>query len=209
MVDSVSGATVSSVTTTQGTCSTVGGITINCNLGAVANGASVTITVTVKPSAQTVNQASVQSNGDPNLANNNASVTTAFIPLSQTTDVQVIGSAQNGGPAVTATDTITWQIKNNQPLAANAVHFSSTLASGMVLQGVSSNLGTCSAPAAGTAGATFTCDLATLSGGQAMIVTVNVTFNATGTMSTTGQATFSGTDNNPANNSASITIGVK
>jgi len=121
----------------------------------------------------------------------------------------VIGSAQNGGPAVTATDTFTWQIKNNQPLAANAVHFTSTLDSRMVFQSVTSTLGACTAPAPGTAGATFTCDLATLNGGQAMIVTVNVTFNAVGTMSTTGQATFNGTDNNPANNSASITIGVK
>jgi hypothetical protein len=207
--DSVTGATVSSVATTQGTCTTVA-TNINCNLGAVAAGKSVTITITLKPTTDTVNSASVQSSaGDSNFANNNATVTTAFIPLNQTTDVQVVGSAQNGGPAVTATDTFTWQIKNNQPLAANAVHFTSTLASGMVLQGVTSTLGTCATPPSGTAGATFTCDLATLGGGQAMIVTVSVTFNATGTMSTTGQATFSGTDNNPANNSASITIGVK
>jgi len=209
VVDSVSGATVSSVTTTQGTCTTVGGVTINCNLGAVANGASITITVTVKPSAQTVNQAAVQSAGDPNFTNNNASVTTAFIPLNQTTDVQVIGSALNGGPAVTATDTFTWQIKNNQPLAANAVHFTSQLDKNMVFQSATSTLGgTCTQPV-GIANATFTCDLATLNGGQAMIVTVQVTFTATGTMQTTGQVNFAGTDNNPANNSASITIGVK
>lgn len=208
MSDVATGATVSSVGTTQGACTTVG-TSITCNLGPVAAGNSVTVTVTLKPTAQVSNQASVQSAGDPNGANNFAGVTTAFIPLNQTTDVQVVGSAQNGGPAVTATDTFTWQIKNNQPLAASAVHFTSTLAPNMVLQNVSSNVGTCSSPAPGTAGATFTCDLATLSGGQTMIVTVNVTFNATGTVSTTGQATFNGTDNNPANNSASITVGVK
>jgi hypothetical protein len=207
--DVATGATVSSVTTSQGACTTVGGTTITCNLGAIAAGNSVAITMTLKPSAQTVNQAGVQSAGDPNPANDTASVTTAFIPLNQTTDVQVIGSAQNGGPAVTATDTFTWQIKNNQPLAANAVHFSTVLAPGMVFQSFNNSLGTCSSPGAGTAGATITCDLATLSGGQTMIVTVNVTFNSTGTMSSTGQATFNGTDNNTANNSASITIGVK
>ena len=206
--DLATGATVSSVATTQGTCTTVG-TSISCNLGAVGAGNSVTITVTLKPTAQTSNQASVQSAGDPNAANNTAGVTTAFTPLNQTTDIQVVGSAQNGGPAVTATDTFTWQIRNNQSLAASGVHFTSTLAPGMVLQSVTSNIGTCSSPVPGTAGATFTCDLATLSGGQAMVVTVNVTFNITGTMSTTGQVTFNGTDNNPANNSASITIGVK
>ena len=206
--DIATGATVSSVATTQGACTTVG-TSITCNVGAVGAGNSVTITVTLKPTAQASNQASVQSVGDPNAANNTAGVTTAFIPLNQTTDIQVGGSAQNGGPAVTATDTFTWQIRNNQSLAATGIHFTSSLAPGMVLQGVTSNVGTCSSSGLGIAGATFTCDLATLSGGQTMVVTVNVTFNAAGTMSTTGQVTFNGTDNNPANNSASITIGVK
>lgn len=207
--DTETGATVSSATTSQGTC-TIVSTTVNCNLGSIAAGSGVTITVTLKPSTQTVNQANVASANDPNSANNFASVTTTVIPLSQTTDVQVTGSAQNGGPSVTGSDTFTWQIKNAQSLAANGVQFTSTLAPGMVFQSVSSTLGAvCSAPASGTTGATFTCDLATLSGSQTMIVTVNVTFNATGTMSTTGQATFSGTDNNLANNSATITVGVK
>ena len=184
---------------------------VNCNLGSIAAGSSVTITVTLKPATQTTNQASVSSSAiDPNPANNNASVTTTVIPLNQTTDVQLVGAAQNGGPAVTASDTFTWQIKNAQSLAANGVHFCSSLAPGMVFQNLSSTLGaTCSFPASGTAGATFSCDLATLSGGQTMVVTVGVTFNTTGTMSTTGQVTFNGTDNNTANNSAAITVGVK
>lgn len=214
LVDSETGATISSVSTTLGTCTTFATSgTITCNLGTMLAGGSAVITVTLKPSAQTTNQATVQasanSGADPNPNNNTASVTTTFIPLAQTTAVQVVGSAQNGGPSVTGTDTFTWQIKNNQSLTANAVHFTSTLAAGMVFQSVSSNVGACTAPAAGTAGATLTCDLASLSGGQTMIVTVNVTFNATGTMSTSGQVTFNGTDNNPANNQTSITIGVK
>ena len=202
-------ATVSSVATTQGAC-TVAGTNINCNLGNVAVGASVNITVTLKPAAgvtQMQNGATATPSGG---ASSSALVTTPVIPLSQTTDVQVIGAAQNGGPAVTGTDIFTWQIHNAQTLAANSVHFTTTLAPGMVFQSFSNNLGaTCSVPAAGTAGATIACDLATLAGSQTMIVTVNVTFNATGTMSTTAQATFNGTDNNPANNSASITVGVK
>ena len=198
--DSGTSATVSSATASQGACTIVAN-NVNCNLGSVAAGNSVTITVTLKPSAPTTNTAFVQFAG----GSNTASVTTDVIPLNQTTDVQVTGSAQNGGPAVTATDTFTWQVKNNQSLAANAIHFTSTLAPNMVLQSVSPGVGTCSAPG----GTTFTCDLATLNGGQTMVITVNVTFNATGTVSSTGQATFNGTDNNPTNNSASITIGVK
>jgi uncharacterized repeat protein (TIGR01451 family) len=212
VTDSEIGATISSVSTSLGTCTTAGS-TINCNLGTVASGNGAVISITLKPTSDTINQATVQASAaagsDPNPANNTASVNTTFVPLASTTDVQVVGSAQNGGPSVTASDTFTWQIKNNQTLAASTLHFSSTLAPQMVLQAVSSNVGTCSSPAAGSAGATFTCDLATLSGGQTMTVTVSVTFNATGTMSTTGQVTFNGTDNNPANNSASITIGVR
>ena len=210
VTDQVTGATVSSTTTSQGAC-TIASTSINCNLGSIAAGNNVKITVTLKPTTQTTNQASVSSSAiDPNPANNNANVTTTVIPLNQTTDVQLTGSAQNGGPAITASDTFTWQIKNAQSLAANGVHFTSTLAPGMVFQSINSNLGaTCSAPPSNSAGATFSCDLATLSGGQTMVVTVGVTFTTTGTMSTTGQVTFNGTDNNTANNSAAIAVGVK
>jgi uncharacterized repeat protein (TIGR01451 family) len=208
--DQATGATVSSTTSSQGAC-TIVATNINCNLGSIPAGSSVTITVTLKPATQTTNQASVSSSAsDPNPANNNANVTTTVIPLNQTTDIQLVGSAQNGGPAVTASDAFTWQIKNAQSLTANAVHFTSSLAPGMVFQSVSATLGAaCSFPAAGTAGASFSCDLATLSGGQTMVITVGVTFNTTGTMSTTGQVTFNGVDNNTANNSAAITVGVK
>jgi hypothetical protein len=209
VADHAAGASVSSTTTSQGAC-TIVSTNVNCNLGSIAAGNSITITVTLKPATQTTNQASVASSAiDPNPANNNTSVTTTVIPLNQTTDVQLVGSAQNGGPAVTASDTFTWQIKNAQSLAANGVHFSSSLAPGMVFQNVSSTLGAnCSFPASGTEGATFSCDFAVLSGGQTMVVTVGETFNATGTTSTMGQVTFNGTDNT-ANNSAAITVGVK
>ena len=85
--DAETGATVSSATTSQGAC-TVASTNVNCNLGSIAAGSSVTITVTLKPSTQTLNQATVTSANDPNAANNTASVTTAVIPLNQTTDLQ-------------------------------------------------------------------------------------------------------------------------
>jgi uncharacterized repeat protein (TIGR01451 family) len=134
-------------------------------------------------------------------------VTTTVIPLSQTTDLQVIGAAQNGAPLSTGTDTFTWQIKNAQTLAASNVVFTSQLAQNMVFQSAVGTLGAaCTAPDATN---TFTCSLPTLNGGQTMVVTVIVGFNASGSMATTGRVDFAGQDNNPANNSASITIGVK
>ena len=196
-------ATVSSVTTSQGTCNIVSN-TVNCNVGAIAAGGIVIINVTTKPSAQTTNTATVQfTNGI-----NTASVTTTVIPLNQTTDVQLVGAAQNGGPAVTASDTFTWQIKNAQTVAASGVIFTSQLPSTMVFQGASSGCTSTQDPTRGIT--TVTCNLGTVSGGQAEVVNVTVGFTTTGTMSTTGSVTLaSPQDNNPNNNNASITVGVK
>jgi Domain of unknown function DUF11/Fibronectin type III domain len=205
VVDTAFSATVSSVTTTQGAC-TIAGTNINCNLGNVAVGASVVITVTLKPASgvtQMQNGATATTAG----ASSTALVTTTVIPLNQTTDLQVTGAAQTGAPLSTGTDTFTWQIKNGQPLAASAVVFTSQLGPNMVFQNAVGTLGaTCTTPDVTN---TFTCSLPTLNGGQAMIVTVIVGFNASGPMTTTGRVDFAGTDNNAANNSASITVGVK
>jgi hypothetical protein len=205
VVDTAFSATVSSVTTTQGAC-TIAGTNINCNLGDVAVGKSVVLTVTLKPVSgvtQMQNGALATTAG----ASSSALVTTTVIPLNQTTDLQVTGAAQTGAPLSTGTDTFTWQIKNAQPLAASTVVFTSQLGPNMVFQNAVGTLGAaCTTPDATN---TFTCSLPTLNGGQTMIVTVVVGFNATGLMVTTGGVKFDGNDNNPANNSASITIGVK
>jgi len=205
VVDTAFSATVSSVTTTQGAC-TIAGTNINCNLGNVAVGKSVVIIVTLKPASgvtQMQNGAIATTAG----ASSSAVVTTTVIPLNQTTDLQVTGAAQTGAPLSTGTDTFTWQIKNAQTLAANTVNFTVTLAQGMVLQNAVSTLGaTCTTPDPNN---TFTCSLPTLNGGQTMVVTVTVGFNASGPMTTTGHVSFAGNDNNSANDTALITIGVK
>lgn len=159
------------------------------------NGTTYTFTVAAANSAGT-GAASLPSNP-----------VTPTAPLT-TTDIQVTGSAQNGGPSVTSQDDFVWQIKNNQSQVANAVNFSTTLAPQMVLQSLTANMGQCTGPV-GVAGATITCSLSSLPGGQTQVVTVFVTFTSTGTMSTTGKASFNGTDTNPANNASTVTIGVK
>ena len=47
------------------------------------------------------------------------------------------------------------------------------------------------------------------SGFQGMQVTLNFTVTAAGSLPFTGSATFSGTDTNPANNSATVVINAK
>jgi trimeric autotransporter adhesin len=83
---------INSVTASQGTCST--GITITCNLGNLANGASTTVTVSATPSnsGTLAGVASVSSDSyDPALANNQS-----------TTSTTVTGGVYGAVPSVSA-----------------------------------------------------------------------------------------------------------
>ena len=79
-------------------------------------------------------------------------------PPTSTTDLQLNGSASNGGPTVTgvvggAPYAFTWKVKNNTSTTANAVVFSNTMPRSLKFDSVSlspAGLGTCTAPAAGT-----------------------------------------------------------
>jgi uncharacterized repeat protein (TIGR01451 family) len=211
------GATFVSASTTQGVCSGPPGLAgVQCLMSGLPVGGSATIAVTLTLTGTiTVNSASVQGFdaagaplADPNPLNNTATVTTQIAVPTAPTDIQVGGSAQNGGPAVGSTDTFTWQIKNGQSPTANQVTFSSTLPASLRFQSVTSTLSTCDGPAPGTSG-TITCVASSVGGGQTMTVVVTVTVATSGTIPVTGSADFNGTDNNPANNSFTVTINAK
>jgi uncharacterized repeat protein (TIGR01451 family) len=211
------GATFVSLSSSQG-APCVRNSTINCNLGSLGPLASATVTLTLNVTANVTNSATVaefDATGaqltDPAPANNSASVSTSITaPAGDPTDLQVTGSAQNGGPAVGSSDTYTWQIKNALgTVTANNVTFTDTLPPGLVFQSVNTSAGTCSAPAAGSSGGTITCTAPTLGGGQTMIVTVNVGVPQAGSIANTGSATMANQDTNPANNSFTVTIQAK
>lgn len=210
------GATLLSAVPSQGSCGLTG-TTLGCQLGAMAAGGTATINVTLNLSGTITTQASVvalDATGspytDPTPANNTASVTTSVTVPSTTTDIQVTGSAQNGGPAHGTADTFVWQIKDNQNIVANAVVFTTTLASSLQFTSATANAGgVCVTPAPGAFGGVITCRTASLPGGQTMVVTVNFVPTTIGTIPTSGSATFNGTDTNTANNSFTVTIQVK
>jgi uncharacterized repeat protein (TIGR01451 family) len=211
-----SGATLVSVSTSQGVC-TSGGTLINCNLGALDVGVVAKVTITLNVTAQITDSASVQAFdasgtalSDPTPANNSASINTSIAAPTTTTDIQVTGSAANGGPSVNTADFINWQIRNNQTTVANNVVFTATLPSGVLYSSVNGGLGvTCTGPAPGTAGGSVTCNLASLAGSQTMQVTLNFTVAAAGSLPFSGSATFNGTDTNPANNSATVVLNAR
>jgi len=209
------GSTFVSSTASQGVCSS-SGTTLTCNLGAMAAGSTAVITFTLDVSAQGTNQVSAQARdaagnllADPTPGDNTASLTTTINGTKTTTDIQVTGSAHNGGPAAGQADFYTWQIKNGNNQVANDVVFANTLPSTLVFSSVSSNIGICSGPPAGSVGGTVTCSVGSLAVGQTMVVTVNVIVPNAGTIATTGTATFNGTDTNQGNNSSTVTIQAK
>ncbi|MDQ3775189.1 MAG: DUF11 domain-containing protein, partial [Pseudomonadota bacterium] len=84
--DLPAGVTPGAVTTTQGSCG--GTDPVGCNLGRIASGAQVTVTVSVTPTAPgtITNQASVEANEtDPNAGNNSVSTATTVVDVIRTT----------------------------------------------------------------------------------------------------------------------------
>ena len=211
-----SNGTFQSDTTTQGICS-LSGLTLTCTLGGMSGGATATITVVDQIGSTAITNSAKgvlkDANGnviaDPTPGDEQASSTTTITVPQTTTDVQVTGSAQNGGPAVGSSDTYTWQIKNSGNQAANGLQFNLPLPTTLNFETVSTNLGTCTGPAPGTAGSDIVCNLNSLAAGTTQIVTVNVIVNTAGSISTTGTATFGGTDTNTANNSFTVVISAK
>lgn len=221
----------------QGSC-TGGGtgiVSVTCSLGNLDPGASVLINVIVQMQSQAIINSATASGNDlagTVLANVTTSLTTSppapvTTTTTTTTDLQLSGSAKNGGPTVTGTlptgapDTYNWQIRDATSVPANNVVFTQTMPAALVFESVTTDLpidlGSCTGPAPGTAGGTVTCTAANLNGNrkngakpvQQFNVAVNVNVVQTGTIKTTGSVTFNGTDTNPSNNTVVVTINAK
>jgi uncharacterized repeat protein (TIGR01451 family) len=210
------GATFVSDSPSQGACGLLGS-QVQCNLGGIVVNGSATVTVILNIAASITNTATVVANDangnpvtDPSPANNTATINTVVTPPPTTTDLQVTGSPQNGGPTsgATTTDSITWQIKNAQNAPANSVVFTATLPAGLPFNSLSTSAGSCSAPAVGGSGA-ITCNAASIAAAQTMIVVVNFSVPGPGTLSSTGHATFNGTDTNTPNNTFTVTLNAR
>lgn len=205
-----------SATTTQGVC-TISGTLFSCTLGGMHAGTSATVKVTVAMGASSIsNSATITlrdlvgnvKNTDPNTANNIASSTTTVSSGTGnvSADIQIVGSSNNGGPAVGSNVTFTWQVKNNTGNAtAPNVAFEAQLPSTFQLVSANSSMGGCTLPPPGLGG-TLDCTTTSLPGGQTMIVTYVVAVTSAGSFTTTGTATSGAKDTNANNNSFPVTI---
>jgi uncharacterized repeat protein (TIGR01451 family) len=178
-------------------CSQSGG-TVACNLGDLASGATVPVTIVVMPTqtGTITNTASVTSSvNDSNTANNTATTSTTVnapsanlsISLSDSPDPVQVGSNL----------TYTVNVFNNGPSTATGVTVTDSLPSSVTFVSVTSTQGTCTGTSA------ITCNLGTLNSGTSARVIIVVTPTRAGTITNTASVTATEPDPNQANNTAS------
>ncbi len=200
-----------SFSTTQGACSAVG-TSFSCTLGGMLAGHSATVKVTVAAGSTAITNTATATLSDPvvtdtNTANNTAHSTTNINSNTGgqvSADVQVTGSANNGGPAVGSNVTYTWQVHNNTGnTTAPNVTFEANLPASFTLipSSVSTSQGGCSIN-----GQILDCTTTGLANGPTMLISYSVTVTQAGSFTTTGTVTSGATLTNPQHTSFPVTI---
>jgi uncharacterized repeat protein (TIGR01451 family) len=175
--------------------------TVDCDLGSLAEGASVAVTVRVTMSATgTASSSATVAGGrhDTNAANNTASVSTAVYDPSWA-DVSVTMS-DAPDPAVVGNNLVyTLTVTNGGPATATGVTLTDNLPAGMTF--VSATPAGCS-----EAGGVVTCALGTRNAGENAAATITVTPTATSTSGVTNTASVTRAQFDPvaANDSAGV-----
>jgi uncharacterized repeat protein (TIGR01451 family) len=119
------------------------------------------------------------------------------------TDVQTVGSSNQGAPPVGSQFTYTFQVHNNGPYnTMDPVTFTDVLPGSMALVSVNTNRGTCSINIG------VTCNVGRLAVGDTAVITLVVNVLTAGTWTNSGTAALQSgqTDRAPANNAASVTV---
>ncbi|HMF05149.1 MAG TPA: hypothetical protein VKH17_10065, partial [Acidimicrobiia bacterium] len=211
------GLTFASATPSQGTCAVVP-FTVNCSLGTIPNGASVTIAVVAHvnagvPAGVITNDASVSTSTlDPNTGNNSAEATTTVVTSA---DVAVTKTDAPDPVAPGADLTYTITVTNGGPSDATNASWSDQIPANTTFQSLgqtgNGSSFTCSTPPVGGTGA-ISCSLSSMVPGEVATFTVVVEVVAAtpdGTViGNTASATADTSDPATGNNSASTTTTV-
>ncbi|CAM3715836.1 hypothetical protein [Nocardioides zeicaulis] len=201
-----SGVTYLSSTPSSGSCSVAAG-TLTCLVGNLPSGASATVSVVVRVPADSdapavTNVARVTSTtSDPDLSNNNASVSTSVV---RQADVALTATASPASPVPGTDVTYTFVATNNGTSRATAVQLSDTLPAAFRVGPATADQGTCT-----VTGSQVRCAIGTLDPGQSVQVVVVATLSSgAGAAALTNTASVSSTTNDPVpgNNVASTTV---
>jgi uncharacterized repeat protein (TIGR01451 family) len=119
-------------------------------------------------------------------------------------DLQLVGSASSGSPALGSAFSYKFQVKNSGQGGASGVTFDDPLPASVVGTSVSSDTGTCTVD---TVANSVHCDVGGLAVGKQATITVNaIAPSSPGAVTNTASTGLAETDANPANNSASVTV---
>ncbi|GAA2979621.1 DUF11 domain-containing protein [Actinokineospora diospyrosa] len=196
-----SGVSVVTATAQSGTCTT--GSTVNCQIGVVPAGGSVTVNLRVaiaadRPAGELTNAATATSSTPQEITiNDSASVATT---VGRVSDLGITKTAIPQPVIAGAPLAYTLTATNRGPSVADGVTVTDTLPAGLTFAGQQSTQGACT-----VVGSTITCALGTLAvDGTA---TVTITADTPGTVpgagfSNTATVTSTSTDPNPADNTA-------
>lgn len=125
------------------------------------------------------------------------------------TDIQTVGSSNQGAPPVGLVFTYTFQVHNNGPYnTMDSVLFTDTLPAGIFVANsvgaptVATTRGSCSGSTA------IACDLGRLAVGDSAVISITVLATTPGTFANSGTAILQSgqTDRAPANNTATVTV---
>jgi uncharacterized repeat protein (TIGR01451 family) len=203
--------TLTSATTSQGTCSYDSGAkTVTCDLGAVNAGTPVNIQLTVKPRSEgtldntaTVTTSDADSNPSNNSASANGVIAQKYVDLatSMSESADPIFAGEN--------ETYTVVVKNiNSPVSATGVALTDTLPASMNFVSATTSQGSLVTPPVGSNG-TVTANLGTLAPGATATVTITAKSTAAGTVTNSATASSNESDFSASNNTDSSTITVK
>ena len=169
-------------------------------IGALANGANATLTITatVLAGGPYLNSASVTATTqDPNPNNNNASAGTT--PVAQA-DLQVAKTVDNGAPNVGSNVTFTITVTNNGPSSAANVQVTDVLPAGYTFVSATPSIGSYNAGTGAWTG------IGTLATGGSATLTITATVLASGPYLNTATGTSTTPDPNPNNNTATAGV---
>ena len=169
-------------------------------IGALANGASATLTIsaTVLAGGPYLNSASVTATTqDPNPNNNNASASTT--PVAQA-DLQVAKTVSNGAPNVGTNVTFTITVTNNGPSSAAGVQVTDVLPAGYTFVSATPGVGSYDSGTGVWSG------IGTLAAGGNATLAITATVLASGPYLNMATGTATTPDPNPNNNTASAGV---
>jgi uncharacterized repeat protein (TIGR01451 family) len=203
--------TFTSASSTQGSCTYATATrTVTCNIGTIAPGSSVTVSITVKPREEgTLNDTANVTAGqwDPALGNSSASVN--GLQAIKQVDLSVSKTDSADPIFVGDNTTYTMVVKNsNTAINATGVALTDNLPSGMTFVSATTSQGALVTPPVGSTGI-VTANIGTMAPNATVTVTVTVKGATAGLQTNAAQVAGNEQDSNTANNTATQTTTVK